>query len=344
MEFKETPAQGEMFVCDITAWPVKDDLASMDFPMFSLAKQMDTKTRQYKVGAKTVRIIPSGVGAATVFDKDLLLYICSQMMVAINEDKPVSRTVQITSIDFLTGTQRGDGWASYERILDLLRRLRGTTIETNVATGDVLQTKGFSMIDNYEVLSEKKRSSKTVDKHTGETKHSEVTRIFSFTVTISEWLFNSLKAKAVLTLDRHYFSLSSSVDRRLYEIVRKHCGDKTHFKINMDLLSEKLFGEKKERFKMRDILREIIANDELPGYRIALDTHVAPDMVVFFTKDMTRLYREIFSKDLNMFQWFQTLESAENKDKWQSATARAKETARHLALQKKSEKADKKSG
>ena len=54
------PAQGELFVCDIANWPVKDDIASMEVPIFSLAKQKDTKTREYRRGAKVVRVIPRG--------------------------------------------------------------------------------------------------------------------------------------------------------------------------------------------------------------------------------------------------------------------------------------------
>ena len=73
----------------------------------------DTKTREeYRRGAKVVRVIPSSVGAATVFDKDLLLYIASQIVEARNQERAVSRTVQIESIDFLVGTERGDGRAS----------------------------------------------------------------------------------------------------------------------------------------------------------------------------------------------------------------------------------------
>ena len=74
MDVAPEPEQGDLFRCEITNWPLKDDIASMEFPIFSLSKNKDLETREYRRGNRVVKIIPSGVGAATVFDKDLLLY------------------------------------------------------------------------------------------------------------------------------------------------------------------------------------------------------------------------------------------------------------------------------
>ncbi len=303
-------AQGDLFVCDIANWPVKDDIASMEVPIFSLAKQKDTKTREYRRGAKVVRIIPSSVGAATVFDKDLLLYIASQIVEARNQEQPVSRTVQIESIDFLVGTERGDGRASFERILDMLRRLRGTTIETNIETGGVRQTEGFSLIDTYKVMSEHKRIETGIDPETKKPVRKEVSRVLRFSVTISEWLYNGLMNYEVLTLDRGYFRLSKSIERRLYEIARKHCGDQPLWKVNIDLLADKI-GTTQERYRFRDELRQAIARDRLPEYHVALDPRKTPDDVIFYTRNPSKLSRELIR--LQNYEWFQGLERYDNK-------------------------------
>ena len=282
--------QGDLFVCEIANWPVKDDIASMEFPLFSLSKQADTKTREYRRGNKIVRIIPSSVGAATLFDKDLLLYISSQIVEARNQGLTPSRTVKINSIDFLLGTERGDGAGSYERVIDLLRRLRGTTIETNIPTGadKITQTDGFSMIDSYTVLSGKKSSRKILDKKTGKSDEVDTEKVFSFSVKISEWLYNGLMNFEVLTLDRGYFKLSSPIERRLYEIARKHCGDQAIWKINIDSLAEKI-GTSQQRFRVREDIRKAIFTDALPQYRVALDSHAKPDDVVFYTRSTPKL-------------------------------------------------------
>lgn len=297
--------QSELFVCDIANWPVKDDIASMEVPIFSLAKQKDTKTREYRRGAKIVRIIPSSVGAATVFDKDLLLYIASQIVEARNQGRPVSRTVQIDSIDFLLGTVRGDGRASFERIIDMLRRLRGTTIETNIETGSVRQTEGFSLIDTYKILSENKRTETSRPAETKKPVSKEVSRVLRFSVTISEWLYNGLMNYEVLTLDRGYFRLSKSIERRLYEIARKHCGDQPLWKVSIDLLADKI-GTTQERYRFRNELRQVIVGDRLPEYHLALDPHKSPDDVVFYTRNPSKLARELIRSQ--SFEWFQTLE------------------------------------
>lgn len=298
------PEQGDLFRCEITSWPLKDDIASMEFPIFSLSKNKDLETREYRRGNRVVKIIPSGVGAATVFDKDLLLYVASQLIEAKNQGKPLSRTVMIESCDFLVGTERGDGRASFERIVDLLDRLRGTTIQTNIVTGGITQTEGFGMIDNYKIVSEKKRAVTQIgDRGKEVTRH--ISRVLQFSVTISEWLYNGLLNFEVLTMDRAYFKLSRSIDRRLCEMARQYCGDDPLKKINIDLLKEKV-GSKVSRAKFRDELRQTIRTDEIPAYRIAIDTSVKPDMVVFYTRETGKLSRYLIAQGLSA--WFSGLE------------------------------------
>lgn len=291
------PMQDDLFICDVANWTVKDDLVSMDVPIFSLSKGKDSDIRQYKKGDRVLRVIPSGVGAATVFDKDLLIYAMSQVIAARNQGRPVTKEVEINSYDFLIGTDRGDGRNSFESIVGMLRRLKGTTIETNVPTGNVIQTTGFSMIEKYTILSEKKRVGKN-----GE----EVSRILSFTMTFSDWAWNGMMDYEILTLHRGYFKLAKPIERRLYEIARKFCSDKAYWKINIDLLAEKV-GTSRQRFKFRDDLRDVIRNDCLPDYRIALDTNKSPDDVVFYTKDSSKLAKALLSSNSDAVIWFESL-------------------------------------
>ena len=69
----------------------------------------------------------------------------------------------------------------------------------------------------------------------------------------------------VLTMDRAYFQLSRSIDRRLCEIARKHCGDQALWKIDIDQLAAKV-GTRVSRAKFRDELRQTLRADELPAY------------------------------------------------------------------------------
>ncbi len=58
----------------VADWPVKDDIHSMEYPIFSLSKNKDLRIRTYQRGDKYVKITPSVIGAATVFDTDILIY------------------------------------------------------------------------------------------------------------------------------------------------------------------------------------------------------------------------------------------------------------------------------
>lgn len=50
-------------------------------------------------------------------------------------------------------------------------------------------------------------------------------------VGLSRWLFNAVQVHEVLTINSDYFRLRKPIERRLYELARKHCGDQAHFAI-----------------------------------------------------------------------------------------------------------------
>lgn len=304
---KSSPAlaeQSDLFICNPTSLPVKDDLASMDVPIFSLQRHGNTTTRTYKRGERSVTVIPSSLGAATVFDKDLLLFVVSQLIEARNKGKTISRTVRVQSCDYLAATDRGDGSKSFDSVLGTLRRLKGTNIETNIPTGNVTQIHGFSLIDDYNILTEKKLTVKKLCKKNKLTT-IETSRVFSFEITLSEWLMNGLLEFQVLTLNRGYFKLDKPIERRLYEIGKRHCGDQPIWKINIDLLSEKV-GTTRARFKFRADLRSVINRQPLPDYLVALDNSDAREFVVFYTRSQEHLSRHLMKK--NMIKWFEMLD------------------------------------
>lgn len=293
------PQQLELILADMIDVTPKDDLASMEIPLYSLSKHSDTEQRVYQRGNRTVRVIPSGVGAATVFDKDLILYVASQLVERLNRNLPVSRTVQVESFDFLKATSRDTSRSGYESIFNMLRRLRGTTIETNIPTGGKIQTDGFSIITDYSVITGKKSYNKRKDEH--------ILRVLSFTVTLSDWLYNGLLELEVLTLNRQYFQLGKAIERKLYEVGRKHCGtEKAVWAVGIDLLMEKI-GFRRDRANFRAELREIIRADSLPDYRVALDHSKRPDMVVFYTRNAALLSKYI--RNEGCYDWFNALES-----------------------------------
>jgi len=287
--------QTDLFSANIVEWPVKDDLASMEFPLFSLSKQPDTQIREFEnpTTKKKVRVMPSVLGAATIFDKDLLLFIGSQIIEARQSGLPISRVVKVDTYTLLTGTHRDPSGNAYENILDMLRRLKGTNIETNIITGGMEQTKGFGWIEDYEVTRRSKNGK----------------GVLEVIITVSEWLYNALLHYEVLTIDRRYFLLSQSLERRLYELARKHTGNKAIWKCDIEIMRLKT-GSRQDLRRFRSEIRNIIKSNQLPDYHIALDTSSKPHRVVFYTRDNKALMHELGRID--GFTWFEMLERQSN--------------------------------
>ena len=90
------------------------------------------------------------------------------------------------------------------------------------------------------------------------------------TVTLSDWIFRSVVSRSVLTLSRDYFRLRKPLERRVYEIARKHCGRQAEWKIGLETLLKKT-GSTSPRRVFRRMIRDIAEEDGLPDYRLSLD-------------------------------------------------------------------------
>jgi hypothetical protein len=64
----------DFFLCDMFDYAMKDDGASMEAPIFTLATRPDLTVWnwQSKDGNRALTVTPSGLGRATMFDKDVL--------------------------------------------------------------------------------------------------------------------------------------------------------------------------------------------------------------------------------------------------------------------------------
>lgn len=89
----------------------------------------------------------------------------------------------------------------------------------------------------------------------------------SVSVTLSDWLYQAVLARSVLTLSRDYFRLRRPLERRIYELARKHCGRQPGWRVSVEVLLKKS-GSASPRRVFRAMLREIIAADNLPDYRL----------------------------------------------------------------------------
>jgi plasmid replication initiation protein len=254
------PALGDLFICDFPWAAPKDDMASMEHPLFSLSTRPDRRILRYTHGEAAIEVTPSVKGLATIHDKDVLIFCISQLMAAINAGRPVAPTLHLKAYDLLAATQRETSGDGYRRLREAFERLSGTRIVTNIATGGVESTRGFGLIDAWEIL-----------------RRSRQGRMILVTVTLSDWIYRSVLARSVLTLSRDYFRLRKPLERRVYEIARKHCGGAAEWRIGLETLLKKS-GSTSPRRVFRKMIRDMADEDGLPDYSLAL---VEGDLVRF---------------------------------------------------------------
>jgi plasmid replication initiation protein len=260
----------DFFVADVLDWALKDDRHSMEHPMFSLSKKPDRRERHYEHNGRHITIIPSSRGLATIWDKDILLYCISMLVEAMNRGRPINRTVRLTAYDLLVATNRSTGGRAYDLLQDALNRLRGTAINTDITTNGVRQRRGFGLVDNWEIIERVPTNG----------------RMVAVEVTLNQWLYNAILAREVLTLNRNYFRLDGGLERRLYELARKHCGNQAKWTIGMALLHKKS-GSTGPLKRFRELLKKIAEGDVLPDYRLRYE--LEQDRAVFYFKDISKL-------------------------------------------------------
>ncbi|GAB4072313.1 replication initiator protein A [Ancylobacter sonchi] len=250
----------DLFVVDILDAAPKGDMASMEHPIFSLSTKPDFRQRRYEHNGQFIEIRPSNDGLATVHDRDVLIFCISRAMALRNEGRPVEQVVKIKAYDLLVATNRVTDGRGYEGLKAALRRLQGTQIETNITTGGEEQLDIFSLVDRARVVRETREG-----------------RMQEIEIKLSDWVMNAIRANEVLTLHRNYFRLRKPLERRMYELARKHCGKKREWRLGLELLQKKC-GSNSTLKEFRRLVGAIVEHDQkhqhFPDYSIAFEDDV----------------------------------------------------------------------
>ena len=258
-------SNADLFICDVADAVLKDLMPHMEHPFFALSKKPDKKIRRYEHNGEYVEIVPSVKGLATIYDKDILIYCISQIMHKLKRREPVSQRLRITACDLLMFANRGTAGKDYTALCEALDRLEGTRIKTNIKTADEEQRNSFGLID----ASAARR------------KHGLDGRLLWVEVKLSDWVFNAIRAQEVLTLHRDYFRLGRPMERRIYELARKHCGRQKTWSVSVETLHKKS-GSQSSTEKFRHMLKHIARHDHLPDYRLTFNDEA--DSVSFFNR------------------------------------------------------------
>lgn len=245
--------QKDFFVLDISDVVPKDDTASMEHPLFSLATKPDMRHLVYQSGENKLEITPSGLGLPTIFDKDILIFVVSQLMHKQNQGEKIGKRVRFSARELSIATNRPIGGNHYKRLEQAFKRLQGTQFTTSIRTGGKREVKIFSLVDEAGFVMQAEGA----------------WRLDYCEVVLSDWFMRAIESNEVVTISNDYFRLRRPLERRLYEIARKHCGKQKRWQIGLSKLQEKT-GSNAPLKKFRLNIRQIIEDDHTPFYRLEL--------------------------------------------------------------------------
>lgn len=259
----------DFFIADIfDAIPVKCDRHTMEHPFFVLSTKKDIRSIKYERDGVKITLSPSAeYGLPTMMDKDILLYVGSLLMREINAGRLPPKTVRFSAHDLMVTTNRPTDGKAYTLLKNAFERVTGCLVTTSIKTKEYKGSAGFHLLESYEVLESSR------DKR----------RMVRVEVTVSDWLYNALLGREVLTINREYFRLRKPLERRLYELARKHCGQQAEWQISLATLREKCGAQsdlKKFRFQVRDIIHPQQEKSEEQGQEAAHPSPHFPDYLM----------------------------------------------------------------
>ncbi|MBU0592391.1 MAG: replication initiator protein A [Gammaproteobacteria bacterium] len=305
-------------VTEVGAYPrdIKDILAMLDLPIFSLSLGKDSEPFEWN-NAVPSRNIPATMslevdcsgklGRANLQDKMILVYAVSILATERARGNPCAdRKVRFQMKDLLSWMDRSAGGKEYANIERGIDRLLSTTIFTNIRTGGKRATEGFHLLESKKIVGDDGETYAVGDPRPRGTQVELV---------ISEWVFrsiatvdNSAYATEILKIAPAYVKLRSNLEKRLYEIARRHVGHKQRgFLIGIEELRSKCGSKEPRPDRWKKQLKAIIAKDTLPEFYFKIEE----DRV---EGDKVRFFRRIELPAISKTTWYQAVRFMTNED------------------------------
>lgn len=247
--------QGDLFSLDSPLLKeVRGEQSLMAFPFFALSKGKWTKPLAYRTESVSIEIVATPKGVATIYDKEVLLYIASLMVAKLEAGVQPAQDFYFTAYDLFRVTGDGGSARSYARLSDALERLQGTQIKTNIEAGGEGQAGFFSWLSDAQLQYTKTKSG---DK-----------RLKAVKVRLCDWLYRAiLRDRRVLAYAPSYFSLGP-VERRLYEVARSTC---VNGAVEVDIEELRLqLGYQSSLKHFRFELKRIVDEHAIPDFTFEL--------------------------------------------------------------------------
>lgn len=261
----------DFFIADLIDYAPKDHPDMMERPFFAIAKRKRLRPIEYESADGSVWIKVTGHpehGMATIWDADVLIYCISKIVAARDAgDNDFGPSIHVSPYELLKSIARETGGKNYQDLMAAIKRLKTTTIETNIRGGK-------NRIAMFNWLAEVEGEGRDA---------SEPEQLKTLELRVSNWLFKGLMSgKGVLTLDREWFLLKGGLERVLYRIARKHAGDQAQgWTCRFEVLHQKTGSEEGLRnFAVR--LRRLVKRNDMPRYHMSLTKTKDGSEAVYF--------------------------------------------------------------
>ncbi len=267
--------QRDLFLLDSPlTGEIRGERSLMAFPFFALAKHAWMKPLRYDHGPVSIEVRPSASGVATIYDKEIVLYIASLMAAKLQAGEEVAQDFVFTAHDLFSVTGTNHSARSYGRLSEALERLQGTQIKTNIEAGGEGEDGFFSWLSEARL-------------HYTRTKSGE-RRLKAVKVRLCDWLYRAiLRDRQVLDYAASYFQLGP-IERRIYEVARATDAEEAEedghgdghggTPLEIDLATFRLqIGYQNPLSNFRAALKLIAGTGTIPDYDIDLVETGHPD-------------------------------------------------------------------
>lgn len=256
---KIIPSQGEMFRLDSPLYgDIQGERTVAEFPFFALTKRAQMEPMTFESDTARIEINPSKTGVATIYDKEILLYIASLMVERLENGETVDRYLSFTANDLFRMTGTNASARSYTSLKASLNRLQGTQIITNIETGGEGSDSAFSWLLKADIKYTKLPNGERRVKH--------------IEVMLCDWLHRAILSDRRIAAYHDDFFKLGPIERRLYELAKFNCLDGSRFEADAVDLADRvgcsLEPRSIENFKRT--LREVAKEQSLPEYTLSL--------------------------------------------------------------------------
>jgi plasmid replication initiation protein len=273
--------QLEIFTVNAVDPPWRDNRDAMEYPFLSLQKGR-TKPIKFRKGNISLAVhSPAEFGLASIWDWDLIIFAASHLNDAIEAGLKPSPRIRFVPYDCLRQLGRSTGGKDYKELAQSIRRLRVTTVITNIRLDDEAgEEQPFAWLTWYSIPKRYTRSAMTPESPDGEPDPAR-----PWEIELPPWLYNAiLRRRDILAVHPDYFRLTGGLERWLYRLARKAVPDKAevpaiHFR--MDTLHQQSGTTRPLRNFAVDI-RKMAEGQPLPEYGIRIDRDGKHELVTLY--------------------------------------------------------------